>query len=55
MDIIVIGDTEDDILAGELCGAITTYRFVPWGDVNNIQTKATHVINDLRKVLQELK
>jgi len=49
--IVVIGDTEKDVEAGLTNGA-TTYLFDPKD--NRRQTKAHHVITDLRRVLREL-
>lgn len=53
--VIVIGDRESDIKTGISCGA-TTYLFLdPTYNKNNAKnTKAEHIISDLKEVLREL-
>lgn len=51
--VIVIGDSEEDIQLGNSIGA-TTYFYKHPHRVHQLSVKATHTIKDLRKILQEL-
>ncbi|MFH1401445.1 MAG: HAD hydrolase-like protein [Parcubacteria group bacterium] len=52
--VVMVGDKESDISAGNDCGA-TTYLFLtPEAGKKTESTKADHIISDLRKVLEEL-